>query len=424
MTNPNLIKQKFKSAIRRGTGEAHLLLQSHPGIDFSGEIIKACIKNFSYDGQCEGSRGMYLFELINLSGKNDKIRKAILKGLLKPQKDTWTLTQLFDLAKMFAQQGDAEARQAIYDAFVHNPTWGSDWAGTSEIIELDGIEGLKFIAEEFGKRLEKDPEDWQDDDLVNGFQKENPEVDVWAQLDISAEQNRFIKIYTDAVRGNIAKDRERVKPPQPIYKNIVEEALLRQSRAWFFNRKLKRAELELIAQQLLIERKKSNIEKLLRIFTRHKFPLNQKILFDLACKDPARNRRIVILAIQALNLFKSKNIRRFALEQIAISKQPAFFVELLIENYKKGDHKLLNALIENSNKGIELEHLIIDIAKIYKVNKTHECQEPLEALYNKHTCGMCRKDIVEILKENNVLSERIKNEIRFDCNEGTRKLYE
>ncbi|SEM96427.1 hypothetical protein SAMN05192574_10213 [Mucilaginibacter gossypiicola] len=290
-------------------------------------------------------------------------------------------------------------------------------------MELDGLEGLKFIAEEFGKRLEKDPEDWQDDDLIKSFQKENPEIDVWAELDAAATQNRFIKIYTDDVRRNIDQRNERVKPTL-IYKNIVEEALLRQSRTWFINRKLKRAELELIAQQLLIERNKSNIEKLLRVFTKHKFPLNKEPLFNLALKDPARNMRIVILAIQALGLFKGKNIRQLALKQIAVSKRPAFFAKILIENYKKGDQKLLTTLVKKAGTGDELEGLIIDITNIYYANKTPECREPLEALYDKHTCGLCRKRAVEILKENDVLSERIKNEIRFDCNEDTRELYE
>lgn len=423
MKETHLIKQKFKSAIRRGTGEAYLLLQRYPGIDFSGEIIKACVKNFSYDGQCEGSRGEYLFELIGLSGKKDKIKKAVLKALLKPQKDTWTLTQLFSLAKMFARQDDAEARKTIYDAFVHNPIWRSDWAGTSDIIELDGIEGLKFIAEEFGKRIEADPEDWQDEDLINQFQKGTPETDTWTQLDISAKQNRYIKIYIDSVRENMAQRATNVKPPEPVYKNIVEETLLRQTQLWFYNRKLKSTELKSIGQQLIIERKKSNREKLLKIFTKHPFPLEKEFLFDLACKHPARNRRVVTFAIQALGLFKNKSIREFALKQIAIGKHPTLFVELLKENYKKGDHKLLTALIANSNKGIELEGLIIDITNIYYANKTPECREPLEALYDKHNCGMCRKHVVEILKNNNVLSERIKNEIRFDCNEDTRKLY-
>lgn len=395
MTETNLIKQKFKSTIRRGTGEAHLLQQNHPGIDFSGEIIKACIKNFSYDGQCEQSREIYLFELINLSGKINKIKKAILKALLKPQNDTWTLTQLFDLAKIFAREGDTEAKQAIYDGFVHNPIWRSDWAGTYQIMELDGLEGLKFIAEEFGKRLEKDPEDWQDDNLINQFQKENPQIDVWAELDAATTQNRFIKIYIDDVRRNIAQRNERVKPTL-IYKNIVEEALLRPSRIWFINRDLNSAELNLIAQQLIVERKKANREKLLRVFTKHKFPLDKEFLFELACKDPVRNTRIVTMAADALSLFKGEDIRQFAIESITASKAPENFVIILASNYKSGDNLLLTKLAAESKDSHVLEWLVLKYKNIYWANETPECREPLEALYDKHTCGMCRKDIVEI----------------------------
>src|SRR4051794_4259448 len=111
MTQATIIKQKFKSAIRRGTGEAYLLMQSHPKLDFSRDIIQASLKNFAYDGQCESNRAGYLFELIKLSGKKNKIRDAILKGLAT-ENDAWSLAQLFGLAKMFAMQGDMEARES------------------------------------------------------------------------------------------------------------------------------------------------------------------------------------------------------------------------------------------------------------------------------------------------------------------------
>jgi hypothetical protein len=75
------VRQKFKRAIRRGTGETHLIMKDNPQLDFSNEIIKAALTNFAYDAQCEGSRGKYIFELIELSNKKEKIRKAILEGL-------------------------------------------------------------------------------------------------------------------------------------------------------------------------------------------------------------------------------------------------------------------------------------------------------------------------------------------------------
>jgi hypothetical protein len=52
-----------------------------------------------------------------------------------------------------------------------------------------------------------------------------------------------------------------------------------------------------------------------------------------------------------------------------------------------------------------------------------ECKEPLEIIYDKMNCGLHRTDLVKILIENDVLSEKIRNEIQFDCNGETRRLY-
>jgi hypothetical protein len=88
MTNTKELKQQFRSSIKRGTGEAHLLMQHNPTTNFSAEIIKAALTPLSYDPQCEGSRATYLWELIKLSKQQDKIRTAILHGLANEQEDT------------------------------------------------------------------------------------------------------------------------------------------------------------------------------------------------------------------------------------------------------------------------------------------------------------------------------------------------
>jgi hypothetical protein len=123
------VRQKFKSAIKRGTGEAHYLIKDNPQVDFSNDIIKAALTNFAYESQCEGSRGKYIFELIELANKKEKIRKAILEGLATERTDTWALDQLFDLGPQFAKQGDQEARKAIYRKFNKKTIPGSEWAG-------------------------------------------------------------------------------------------------------------------------------------------------------------------------------------------------------------------------------------------------------------------------------------------------------
>src|SRR4051812_18417061 len=89
-------KLAFRNSIRRGTGRAHLMAIQNDGSDYSREIISACVRNYSYDGQCESSRGSYLYGIIKVHRKEERIKRAVLKALANETRDTWTLTQLFD----------------------------------------------------------------------------------------------------------------------------------------------------------------------------------------------------------------------------------------------------------------------------------------------------------------------------------------
>lgn len=100
---------KFKNSLKRGTGEAILILKENPELDFSDLIINASIKNFAYDPQIEGSRENYLFELIQLSPKRNKIIDILLKNLSDFRNDDWGVFQLFKIAKLFAKNGDIKA---------------------------------------------------------------------------------------------------------------------------------------------------------------------------------------------------------------------------------------------------------------------------------------------------------------------------
>lgn len=118
----SILKFQFKSAIKRGTGRAQLILQAHPKLNVSKAIIKAALHNHSYDNQAEGSRADYVFELIQLSKHQTKIRRAVLKALAREKKDYWALDQLFELAALYAKRGDEAARKAMYKRFYKKPS--------------------------------------------------------------------------------------------------------------------------------------------------------------------------------------------------------------------------------------------------------------------------------------------------------------
>ena len=422
MTTTTEIKKRFFDSLKRGTGEAYLIAKENPTIDFSTYVIKGALRNYAYDGQSEPSRAQYILDLYSLSDRKDKIRKAILIGLETEQEDTWSLTHLFDLAKLFAQQGDQEMRNAIYERFCNNPIEGSDWVGYSEILELDGLKGLIYIAEKFAKYIEQNPEDWQDDWILKSFQEENPDLKVNEILENLAKENKYVHIYLENIKRTKASQ-EKHKPKPIKYKDIVDEVL--NSKPFIsFRRKrnLTEKEINQIAKQLIDETDKSNIERLLGIFDLYKFPYDSQIILNFAKQKPTNKNRIVEYAINSLKHLKSKDIRTFAMAKIQSSKNPIEYLEILASNYKSGDHKLLSHIATQTNNEHKIERLAGIYSDIYRANKTKDCKEPLEILYNKMNCEIHRNGIVEILIENEVLSDKIRAEIRFDSDMETRKL--
>jgi len=418
----NIIKRQFFSSLKRGTGEAYLLVKENPTIDFSDYIIKGALKNYAYDGQAESSRAQYIFDIISLTNKIEKIRNSVLKGLSEEQEDTWSLTHLFDLAKIFAKNGDNEARQAIYNRFLNHPIEYSDWVGYNEIIELDGLNGLLFISEKFGKWIEKNPDDLQDDWIIEHFKRDNPNINVIQELKSASKSNKYIKLYLDTIRKTKIKQ-EKHKEDKIEYKDIIDE-VINSIPFLSFKRSMNLTESEIvqIADRFLIEKNKINQEKLLLIFSYYKFPFKGEIILNLAKQKTNSKNRIKEFAIYALKFLQDDKIREFALEKIPASKNPKSYIEILISNYKKGDFKLLTEIAKKFKNEHIIECLASAFIDIYRANKTKECKEPLEILYSKMTCGIHRNDVINVLIENDVLSNKIRWEIEFDSYFDTRKL--
>lgn len=185
---------------------------------------------------------------------------------------------------------------------------------------------------------------------------------------------------------------------------------------------MKEAELNKIAEKLLEEKDKVKIERLLNVFTNHKFPFDSEFILKFAKQKATSKNRINEYAIDSLKFLKSNNIRQFALDRIPKAKRPESFIEILTSNYRKGDQNLLTDIADKAKSDHIIESLAGIYVDIFKANKTKECKEPLEVLYNKMNCGIHRNGIIEVLIENSVLSDRLKKEIKYDSYLETRQL--
>ena len=73
-----LIKRQFLHSLKRGTGEAYLIMRNNPNIDFSNQIKKGVLNICAYNGQCESDRANYIFSLIKQSKQQSKIREIVI----------------------------------------------------------------------------------------------------------------------------------------------------------------------------------------------------------------------------------------------------------------------------------------------------------------------------------------------------------
>jgi hypothetical protein len=428
MTTIRDAKSVFSHAIRLGTGRAYLVAQAHPEVDFSPFIIEAALKNFAYDGQAEPNRAPYLYELYCLVPQQARIRRAVLRGLATERSDTWALTQLFALTLLFAQQGDAAARKALYHCFLDNPIRGSDWAGADEIITLDGLAGLHHIARKYGQYLARHPDDWQDDGPIAFLQEQNPTLDVWAELRQWADTDADVQRYLQNVKNTLASQAyyQAARPePEPV---PTLESLLQRPPGTYVRLAMRRqlpgpAETQLLAERLLTEQNPAVLENLLYLFSRIEFPLGYAPILALAHQKPGR-RRLAELATDALAHLPAPEVREFALQQLARTTRPSQYTHILRSNYQAGDAALLTGIVARFHNEHTIEALAVSYVAIYEANPTPECAGPLLALYAKMNCGMHRYEVVQLLLANGVLPAWLNEELPFDSYHKTRLLHQ
>lgn len=419
----NTLRQQFFSSLKRGTGEAYLLMLANPDVDFSNYIIKGALTDFANDPQCEGGRAEYIYRFIKKAKQKEQIISAVLSALLVKKEDFWGLWQMCDLAVLFFRDGYEEARAALYTRFKLNEVEGYEFCGRQQLIEIDGLKGLLTVAETMGKFILED-NDWDDGWYVDRFQEENKTIDVYAALKKAGRKNKFINAFYKSVlehKIDLNKEPKRERFSYELARQIIEAGKFAPFA--YRARQLSEEEFERLAYDFINEKRKSKQEPYLPLFTKRKYPLDIQPLLDIVSGKKPMKKRVVDFAAEALSLFKRKDIRQLALDKLATTKSPDIYLSLLINNYKRGDHKLLSEIAGRSDNENYIHGVAHNFLSIYEANRTPECKTPLEIMYDKLNCGICRERIVQLLVDNNVLSEQIRQELRYDCNADIRKLY-
>lgn len=411
----------FGEELKKGTGGAFLIMRQHPESLFAKDIYKACLNNPDFDPQCSGSRAQYLFELIEMLENKEAVKSKLIKKFNDSKKDTLSWQQLFDLMKLFAQSGNQLAKEAVYRKFQYFAYRGESSLGDREIVDLDGLQGLLFVATEKGKWFSAHPEDWDHDCFIDCVQEKFPNTDVWKLLCAQARKNKYIKSYVDVIKKYRLRQVKRQENFS--YEEITD--LLKKNKGvaiGIWAKTAKREDLIRIAEDLISEKDEKLIRLRLRAFTITRFPLNYQLLFQFL---DSKDKRTQSLALRALSLFKSEELRNMALMNLRKGKFLSNYLEILARNYQPKDAVLIEEIILSTDNDVEFHDMGgVSIKELYLKNKPNKkgIQKVLLDFYERGYCALCREVIIEKMIQYKLLPKYVQEEAMWDCNLDIRSL--
>ncbi len=420
---------EFDRSLKLGLGRAILYLQEHPAAPHRDAILDACLHNWAYDAQIEGNRAEYMFDIIELTDEKDYYREQILAALADSG-DEADAIQLFDLARLFAQQGDVEARQAIYDKFVSNCSKG-DCTDATAIIQLDGIAGFLFAADEIGGILLNTENDWVYGYLYREVEERCGKAKTRRAVKRASAENVQVKAYMDCVAEVRAKQEKCAEAD--LDHATISYAQLKQliinhngyppgMSLVLWGKQASETELAQAAADLLLETNPKRLRAYVRIFRRRCFPLDIEPLIGLARNSKIKN---AALAMRALENIIHPKVRAFALELVAKpSGEVGWVPDLLINNFQEGDHLILESLLAKSLKKGDYHRLGLGVLDFCEAHPNPESEERLMlALYEYDPCAFCRSFAVDRLFELDRLPAWMAEECRYDANLDTREKF-
>jgi hypothetical protein len=426
---------EFKLSLERGTGRAALDIQAfwqtHAEI-MRPALLHAITNDLRYDYQFEDNRALYLLDLIRLTGETAFFHAAALRTLYHYTEDNFH--QLMEIARRLAQQGNPEARTALYATFEKEAARGEQPSGGDEIVLLDGAKGLLWLAEHYSEAARgKNGYDASDFDLfISIWEDEVGEAEAWRELDATCaitltafgwlQKWRTYRIETE--QRNAAHRQTFSQRPRFSYQ-ALRELIDKQGRSiyigWSWGKKAAPEELERAALDLLAETDIERIIPMVRIFQDTPFLLDPAPLMEWAKSD---DEQLYWVAQMALAEIESPVVREFALELLRGGQERDLpqAVAMLSTNHAPSDENLvLQALAQPMPTPFYRHSLCMNAKQFDEAHPSALSAELLITLYRETNCSSCRERIVSRLHDLNAIPDWIRAELPFGSDAAARK---
>lgn len=361
-----------------------------------------------------------MFDIIQLTKETEFYRQRILSALQNINDDQDS--QLYDLAKLFAQMGDAKARQAMYDYFIANIK--RNHANGRALIGLDGLNGFLFVANAIGTRVWGD--DWENDGLLRDVEERFGIETVGETIKRASKSYPKSKAFVNAVlkkrlAGDQRPQRVRPDPAGLTYAKLkpqISKSSYKALAQW--GKEAGEVELNQAAADLLRETDERWVKSALFLFYQRSFPLDYGRLIELTeHEDYTLSKR----AFTVLGNIDDVKIRQLALKIMGSDKPKGDAIGLLVKNFQQGDHALVEAFLPKLFDADEQHVAGYDAQDFYAAHPNSDSEaRAMLTLYEHGPCTSCREKFVKRLMELNALPDWVSEECRYDANLDIRAL--
>lgn len=413
-----LSRKAFVSALEKGLGRAHLHLCQH-GLTYADDLFAACLSNQSLDPQCEESKAAWLVALIDVTEHSEVFFERIIQN-------AGTVTSYYDalqylqILSILTQRGYSQAKDAMYRTYDRILNTLGDAPGVEDLIEVDGLNAVAHIADIIGSLLAKDPSRWEDDTHLRTAYDALGQDAVDSSLQALSRSNRNIRKYLAAVEQN-RRLRETVGQTNTLQKidfeNVLEAIFEGHYRFAYpyvaFGRQATPAQLETVYAHLDLKMSQAQILRCLWVFRHARIPLIDERLFALMENEDEEIKRA---AIRCASQICDGQIKAYLLRKFQSAHLDALdYLPLWLMNYTPDILPQVESLIGLCHDKDDLHFIYERVIEQFKKQFRPELLTLLYRGYAETPCSDCRLTILQLLSENDVLTEDLIAECHFDA---------
>lgn len=412
----------FKQNMLRGLGKCHIeILKSNNREVFREDILYGALNPISYDTYFEGTKCWYIYDLILGMRDNDYFENKIIEKLEKSKVlSIKVFNHLTDLLDQFAYDGSTKAKNVLekqYQLLLSKKRFSSgDYEKLCNLInifnDLYGNEKIdKVLDDVYRYKLNHKSFDvtnlWFIQSMVFNLDVVfiNKIKTYFPEFDFEYNKNnipmRLENVSMDDIRNADIKDFS-------LYIRSLDKKYHKELLDYLFEINDKEKSI-IIVKNLKISNKLFNkkIDKLLNLI--EKYDLQYKAYFlDFLARH--QNKKLRSLAYQLIDnpTFKGQGI------------------DILIMNHSEEDNEYLYKYFKSAKFNFQKRkshQYVSDLIKYFNNGgKDERIKSMLIYYYENNYCSYCRKEIIEIIKKCNFLTDEIINEMQYDCNYDIREM--